>query len=279
MSFSSKFRLTRSGSNLSRLGAAFLTAAAASAAQAVTVVDFSDLSLAPQSFHSGSTETNGFFSAGAFFNNSYDATWGSWGGWAYSNVIDTTTPGWGNQFAAIPGSGPGTSGIYAVAYVDDFTPTVPTITLPGGTLPVSLKVSNTTYAYYSMLEGDDFSKKFGGEDGNDADFFLLTITGLDSDGGVTGQVEVFLADYRFLDNSQNYILNEWTVADLSSLGSGTTSLRFLLSSSDEGAFGMQTPAYFALGELVLIPEPATAALALGAAGFGLILLRRRTSRR
>ena len=36
------------------------------------------------------------------------------------------------------------------------------------------------YAALAMLQGDAFSKKFGGPDGTDADWFLLTIEGFDA---------------------------------------------------------------------------------------------------
>ena len=36
---------------------------------------------------------NGFTSGGAFFNNAYNASYGSWGGFALSRETDTTTPG------------------------------------------------------------------------------------------------------------------------------------------------------------------------------------------
>ena len=59
-----------------------------------TVVDFEDLSLAPNSYWNGSDNSGGFTSRGAYFNNSYDQDYGSWDGWSYSNVVNTTTPGY-----------------------------------------------------------------------------------------------------------------------------------------------------------------------------------------
>jgi len=100
-----------------------------------------------------------------------------------------------------------------------------------------------------MFNGDAFSKKFGGESGNDQDWFMLTITGKDVDGVVTGTVDFYLADYRFADNSTDYIVNTWQYVDLTSLGT-VKSLEFTLSSSDVGDWGMNTPAYFALDTLM-----------------------------
>src|SRR4051794_33533112 len=69
-----------------------------------------------------------FISGGATFNNVYDTTYGSWGGFAASHIVDATTPGYGNQYAAWPGGGDGSVN-YAVGYVDTFTPTNPRIDL------------------------------------------------------------------------------------------------------------------------------------------------------
>ena len=58
-------------------------------------------------------------------------------------------------------------------------------------------------------------------------------------------INVYLADYQFSDNSLDYIIKDWTWVDLTSLGA-SDSLSFSLSSSDNGMFGMNTPAYFCL---------------------------------
>ncbi len=122
-------------------------------------------------------------------------------------------------------------------------------------------ITNTTYAALSMRNGDQFAKKFGGADGNDADFFKLIISGY-SGGIATGnEVEFFLADYRFGDNSQDYILDDWTFVDFSALGTADE-VRFDFASSDTGMFGINTPKYFALDNLTAVPEPSAAVLTL-----------------
>src|SRR4051812_32566807 len=73
---------------------------------------------------SGYLNNSAFNSGGAQFNNNYDTTFGSWGGFAASNVVNTITPGYGNQYASFAGGGDG-SAKYAVGYVDSFTPTIP----------------------------------------------------------------------------------------------------------------------------------------------------------
>ena len=102
---------------------------------------------------------------------------------------------------------------------------------------------------------------FGGPSGDDPDFFMLTITGLDMQGQSVGSVDFYLADYRFEDNGLDVLVDSWTEVDLTSLD-GAVQLSFALDSSDVGAFGMNTPAYFAIDNLRLVPEPASLILLL-----------------
>ncbi len=141
--------------------------------------------------------------------------------------------------------------------------------------PQSILVTNTVYPYFSMLNGDQFARKFGGDSGDDPDYFLLTITGLDGNNQPVGALEFYLADYRFENNSLDYLVDTWTEVDLSPLN-GAAALSFGLTSSDVGEFGMNTPAYFAIDNLALVPEPAT--LGLMTVGTMAVLNRSRTRR-
>jgi len=208
---------------------------------------FEDLDLPAESYWDGSDGSGGFTSAGVHFGNNYNAEWGSWDGFSYSNITDTTAMALAGQYNAIAGAGQGDSGNYAVAYIGWILP--PTVTLSEPGIVDGLSVTNTNYTYYAILHGEVFSKKFGGQSGNDPDWFMLTITGKDVDGVVTGTVEFYLADYRFADNADDYILDTWQHVDLTSLGE-VMSLEFTLSSSDVGDWGMNTPAYFAIDTLV-----------------------------
>jgi hypothetical protein len=240
------------------------------------VVNFADLALAPNSYWNGSDNSGGFTSGGVTFANSF-MDWGggstSWSGFSYSNVNDTATPGFGNQYAAYPGTAPGGGGIYAVGCVSlDWMTNAPipiVATLQTPSVLGTVAITNATYAALSMKYGDSFAKKFGGPTGNDPDWFLLTINGEDAAGNQTGSVNFYLADYC---SANKYIVDTWQTVDLSSLGTVKT-LEFTLSSSDNGQFGMNTPAYFALDDLTVVPEPGTTILlVLGATA---ILRRRR----
>lgn len=229
---------------------------------------FENLSLAPQSYQNGAGLSGSFASGGATFNNDYTAAFDSWSGWSYSNVKNVTTPGFGNQYAAFhrPEGGGDMSPNYAVAY--NFSPGDATIVLPANARPTKLRITNTTYAGLSMRNGDAFAKKFGGASGNDADFFLLTVHGRNAANQPTGSVDFYLADYRFANNGQDYIVETWTTVDLTSLAATTSQLSFSLTSSDVGPFGMNTPAYFAADTLTMVPVPEPGwLLAVAAGGF------------
>ncbi|MES2569690.1 MAG: DUF4465 domain-containing protein [Verrucomicrobiota bacterium] len=252
-------------------------AAASNALYAAAVVDFQDLTLANDSFYNGSDKAGKFLSRGAEFANQFTDFGGgfsAWSGFSYSNKTDTATAGFGNQYSALAGGGgelagnsvPG--GIYGVGF-DGATLRLP----EGEKIPLSLQVTNTTYAGLSMRNGDAFAKKFGGLSGNDPDFFLLTITGLGANEAFLGKVEFYLADFRFADNTKDYIVATWETVDLSVLGNDVAKLTFTFTSSDVGEFGINTPAYFAIDNIQTVPEPAS--LVLFAMGGSFLALRRR----
>ena len=119
-------------------------------------------------------------------------------------------------------------------------------------------VTNNLWAYQNMLDGDATATPFGGASGNDPDWFKLTATGKNANGQTVGTAEFYLADYRFDNNDEDYILNTWEWFDLSSLGAVHT-ISFSLSSSKNNTYGMITPAYFCIenfnGEAPLPPTP------------------------
>ncbi len=245
------------------------------------VSDFANLTLDPESFWNGADESGGFTSGLVRFYNDHTPAWGAWQGWSFSNITDNETPGWGNQYSAITGSAfkddgknifpigqnsvdvghnhidvgeshlpEGTNnGIYAVAY----NPRSLHFIEAEAHLVRGMYVTNATYSALSMKIGDDHSKKFGGEDGNDPDWFKLSVWGM-RDGQQTDTITFYLADFRFEDNANNYIVDTWTWLELSSLGK-VDSLLFGLSSSDVGSWGMNTPAYFCVDNIHVEPNP------------------------
>lgn len=209
-------------------------------------------------------------SQGAQFNTN---EWGP--GWSYSNVNDTVLEGFTNQWAAFTGTDVSGDGNYAIA--TSFAPNGAFFNLSVLSVIQSVYVTNTTWAALSMLNGDQFAKKFGGSSGNDPDWFKVTFTGFsdaNASGSVTGFQEFYLADYRFADNSQDYIVSSWSLVSLITLGS-VRSVGISLESSDSGQNGINTPAYVAIDNLLISVVPEPSSISLVALSGLLITVRRR----
>lgn len=231
-----------------------------------TVVDFETLgaSLAPDSAYIGADGAGGFESQGAKFNNSYNANFGSWVGNAYSNRTTFASGNFAefsdnNDTVAAPGTGVNGSATWGIA--NSFSPNTAVLEAPSGAFFDSLYVTNTRTAAFVISEGNGFSEPFGGTTGDRPDLFTVRFNDL-SPGG-SGTVEFILADYRFADNSQDYIVNDWQLVDLSPLGQATR-IGVEFTSTDEGAFGINTPTYVAIDDIafgvIAVPESGTWAL-------------------
>ncbi len=237
------------------------------------IADFEDLNLDLDSYWNGSDGSGGFITSDVHFYNDYNADWFSWNGWAYSNITDNTTPGFVNQYSAKPGTGfddgTGIGGNYGVGYV--FGSPVLNFTDTLSHEVAGLFVTNSTYAALSIEDGDTFSKKFGGEGGGDPDYFKLMVWGR-TNGLSTGSAEFFLADYRFENDTMDYLIQTWQWVDLRSLGS-VDSLMFALESSDTGDLGMNTPAFFCIDHLQVVPneDPVGDDQTLKESGFDLLV--------
>lgn len=242
---------------------AAVTVLTVSAAHA-SVATFDGLALAPESFFAPEIATT-FTSGDASFVHNYTDFGGGccWSGFTYSNTSDTTTAGSDNQYSAITGSGVNGSANYGVSN-PGFSPS--RVDFDTATTVSGAYFTNTTYAYLSMLNGDTFAKQFEA-----GDFFTLTVSGLDNADSIVNSLDISLAEGTNL-------LDSWLWTDLSSLGS-VYALEFSLSSSDIGSFGMNTPAYFAIDDLIsvsAVPVPAAVWL-FGSGLLGLVAIARRRS--
>jgi hypothetical protein len=219
----------------------------------VVTNDFENITLSVESFDNGSSGSGGFTADHSFYENTYDPTWGSWTGFSVSNVTDNTTAGWANQYSAFPGFGANNSANYAIYYPAggiDLT------TVSTGVYLDSVKITNATYAAISMRDGDAYGKQFGSVndangvvDGtNGEDYFRIWIMA-EYVGGELDSMEFYLADYRFADPNDDYIIDEWVNVDLSAFDQPVARLDFRFESSDVGQFGINTPTYFALDDL------------------------------
>jgi len=264
--------------NLLAISAIALSASIAQV-KAATIGTFDEPSLAlpSESFYSPTTSTS-FITGTATFNHTFTpfAEGCCWQDWSYSNTTNTTTPGPGNQYSAYAGSGVNGSANYGVAFLaNPASPDGAAVMFATAGVVSGAYFTNTTYAALSMLNGDGFAKKFGGGSGNDPDFLELIITGKDVNGNVTGTKDFFLADYRFADNSKDYIAKPWTFVDLSSLGA-VKQLTFGMVSSDNSNVGMNTPSYFAMDMTAAVPEPSSIVLLLSGLAVMIGIVRRRT---
>jgi hypothetical protein len=203
------------------------------------IVDFEELPLNSSGYWNGSDGSGGFKSGNITFVNRYFQQSRTWNGFAYTNHTDTVTKNISNQFTSIEGSGADNSVKYGVFF---FSGVPDTMFFDSPELITDISVSNTVYSYYSMKNGSPSSKKFGGDSGNDQDWFKLRLTLINKDENQVGYIDVFLADFRYTDNSKDYIANAWTRLDLSTFGF-VKAVIFEMSSSDSGTGGINNPPY------------------------------------
>lgn len=211
------------------------------------IADFENFNLERGSYINNASPANSFESGSIVLPNDYNEEFGVWSGFAISADTNTTTPGFLNQYSAITGNGAEGSTAYAMGYI--FDPLLIHLKEQAiGKPMIGMYVTNSTYSYLSMRDGDAFAKKFGGESGKDPDYFFLTVKKYA--GGVLSDdsIDVYLADYRSSDPSKDFILSDWKYIDLTVLGQ-VDSLVLRLTSSDVGIFGMNTPAYVAIDEV------------------------------
>src|SRR5271157_5736323 len=209
---------------------------------------FEDQYPGPNTYTNDFQPTNGFTTGGFSLNNnySYDPIYGvSWSGFSVSSKVDNTFGGldYSHEYGAYAplgtnGTGAGGSATYGVAY--NFSQGVALINLPSGVAPYSIDITNTTYTAQSITQGDQFARAF-----HQGDYFRLDIlgfSGLNGTGTQVGDVPFSLADYP---GSTLQLVSNWTTVSLITL-SGAESLAFTLTSTDNGQFGMNTPAMFAV---------------------------------
>jgi hypothetical protein len=217
------------------------------------MVDFEDLTLpAVDTFYNGADGAQQFTSNDAVFGNSFEdfGTYVVWSGFAYSNMTDNITPGFGNQYSSFAGMGADNSEKYAVYTSGD------TLYLPSSSNFGNVSIVNTTYTGISMRDGDQFAKQFGSPNGPDGqpdgtngeDYFYITVYGWDENDDLVDSTEIYLADFQSGDANDHYILDQWTEFNLSFLD-GSSYITFGFVSSDVGQWGINTPLYFAMDNL------------------------------
>lgn len=225
---------------------------------AQSTFDFESHTLASESYDNG-----GPVQGGADFiftdnesirlDNTYDTTYGSWTGFSISNTTDVTTLDYSNQYSAAPGSGAGGSSNYGVYYLFG------SLSAESANMQITeFKITNTALAKLIMENGYFNAKQFGSPLGgngqpdgtNGEDWFKVWIFA-ESDQGDLDSMEYYLADYRFADSTQDYIVDTWETIDLTQEFSFPVStLNFSFESTDnDPVYGINTPTYFAIDDI------------------------------
>ena len=176
-----------------------------------------------------------------FTNNTQN---GYWGGFTASNRTDLNQSGMNAQYTAAAGCGYDGSTQYAVAYTMGVQTEVYATDWQLHTV-TGCYVTNNLWTYQDILQGGYGEQPYGGLTGNDPDWFKVTATGKNASGQTVGTLDFYLADYRFANNEEDYVLDTWEWFDLSPLGNVAT-ISFSLSSSRGSGYNMITPAYFCM---------------------------------
>ncbi len=209
---------------------------------AQTTFNFESLTVPASGYWNGSDESGEFGDNEITFYNNYNNDWGSWTKFSYT--YDTITSD--TQYAAYAESIDGH--IFGIGYVpsDWESGTYDNIPITCKfNSPVeihSVDIANNTKTADVIINGDD---AFGEPAFSDGDYFKIMIEGF-YNGESQGVVSFFLADYTA---GNTYVSDTWNTVNLNSFGM-TDSLKFNLYSTHTGAYGMNTPAYFCIDNIV-----------------------------
>lgn len=205
-------------------------------------ITFEGVDIEPDGYYIN--KSGGFTLGNAFFPTRYNEDFDSWSGFVVSGHDDTETRGYENMYSAIAGSGAEGSEKFAVFY----TMSADTLEFLVPEKVTNISFCNSTYAYYAMLEGDSFSRQFGGESGDEPDYFNLLIKAYDEAGTLVANFSLTLANYTYVNNAEDFISNAWTDVDLSQAGY-LKYLVFSFESTDTGDFGINTPTYICIDNI------------------------------
>lgn len=223
------------------------------------VATFDDNALAEESHFT--PQGDGSFYSGTFaFNYGGMPEYDFWYGYTLSSETSTEYTGLADQFRSAPGGGM-ESANFAVGYPQGLT--IRPVGSEGGAVIPGFYVTNSAYAYTSMLNGDAYAKKFA-----QGDWFKLTavITGADDTKSTVDLM--YLADMRDENPLEHYILADWEYVDLSKYGA-IKSIYFNFDGSDKGTWGLNTPTYLCIEDFGTEPYGEEKSLEVGENGVDL----------
>lgn len=178
------------------------------------------------------------------------SSWGGtyWDGFTLSKVAEE---GGSNPFACVAKGGlKGEGTPYLIGYYSEYTSLGYSTNILGFNeeyYPKEIYVCQDNNTFYSLTHGDSHAKKFTAKD-----TLALIISGINDQYEELTSVTYYLA----VDSVFN---QAWTKVDLTPLGK-CAALSFRMTSTDTGAYGMNTPAYFALDALTVSSESTTTAI-------------------
>ncbi|MDZ4665187.1 MAG: DUF4465 domain-containing protein [Bacteroidota bacterium] len=220
-------------------------------------VSFETFTLSPNTAYSN-TNSVAFSTASVSFQYQWHTSFNYWsGGFSYTNKYDsaaivTSTPG---LCGVKPFKGYNNSNTYVIAQDKSIINlSAPSTTVDG------FYITNSTYAYKAIRHGDAFARKFGDTTGTGSgttiaqgsypDFFKVTVKGYKNGSLKTDSVPFFLADYRFANNVQDFVISNWQWVNTTTLGD-VDSLKFYIYTSDNGSFGPNTPLFFGMDNFTI----------------------------
>ena len=176
----------------------------------------------------------------------------SWYGFCPTRSKDNTDQGvsgdWiAHQWGSITGGGSDGSLDYLLAYWDTREPlasageAVPenpscamVLSTAGTSTPLSVRITNSAYGFYAMLNGTNYNLPFSSTDWCKVIFYGV------NDGQRVSKVEHYLA-------KDGKIANTWETVDLTPLGN-VRAVYMQMESSQTGMWGMNNPSFFCLDD-------------------------------
>lgn len=198
---------------------------------------FDDNYLAADSYWDGDIANDVYYSGSYAFHVAHHGT--NWyDGYALSSKTSTSYTTLSDMWNSAVGHGYDNSSNYAVYYPAYGTASYVEVTndLEGDVLNgtwIALNAYTKTAITTGGLYG---AKKFA-----TGDWLKITATGTDAEGN-NKTTDLYLADYRSENESEHYLLDNWTWWDLSSLGK-VVKVTFSFTGSDTGTWGLNTPSY------------------------------------
>ncbi len=208
------------------------------------VADFEEMTLGTDSIWEAPQTGENYFTDKTWrFYNFTESFY--WGGYQVSSRKDTSAQGMDAQYTAITGSGYNGSDNYCVAYPNYYQSDVFPETGSATETVKGVYVTNNVWTYQAIINGDAFASAFGGASGDEPDYFRIRAVGYNENDEASDTAYFYLADYRFEDNTQDYVVTDWQYFDLSVLGA-VSKIRFSVEGTKTNDYGLVTPAYFCM---------------------------------